>query len=267
MSSTEQIRKWYHQGVVLNHADRGKPGYEPRCNHNHPTVAFPRSGGVFNEPVNPLCKEAFEAYASVMRDMGVNMPGAGGVNSCRNIANTNTPSLHAYLCAVDLPPNSFKPTSFIVAIEDIRTNSGAQVFRNLSGDRMHDQINCSPTALATGVDWSTVTNDGRPPPGDDDMETIKAIQKQCNAGGFKGANGRALTVDGLLGPNTQHAMDSLAVAAAQNPVPGPRGEQGTVGATGAKGDRGRRGTAGADGPTGPPGPSSTLTISGDVTLP
>ena len=73
------------------------------------------------------------------------------------------PSLHAYLCAVDLPPNSYKPTSFIVAIEDVRTNSGAQVFRNLTGDRMHDQINCSPKALATGIDWSTVAG------GEDDM--------------------------------------------------------------------------------------------------
>ena len=156
MSSTEQVRKWYHEGVVLNHANRGTPGFEPRCNHNHPTVAFPRSGGVFNEPVNPLCHEAFEAYAAVMRRMNVNMPGAGGVNHCRNIGTTDWPSLHAYLCAIDLPPNSFKSATFLAAILAIRTNSGARVFRNLSGDRMHDQIDCSPTALATGIDWSTV---------------------------------------------------------------------------------------------------------------
>jgi len=174
MASSEDIRKWYHEDVVLNHADRGNPGYEPVCNHNYPTVAFPRSGGVFNEPVHPLCFEAFEAYTTVMRHLGVDMPGAGGVNSCRNIGTSDNPSLHSYLCAVDLPPNSFKPAEFLAAIKTIRTNSGAQVFRTLRGDRMHDQINCSPTGLATGIDWSTVAGHQ----GDDDMAILSDEAQQ-----------------------------------------------------------------------------------------
>ncbi len=158
--SSEQIRKWFHEGVVLNHADRDKPGYHPHCDHRQPKVAFPNEfDGFYNEPVHPLAVEAFQAYADIMVAMGVRMSGAGGVNSCRNIGTSNTPSLHAYLCAVDLPPNTYKPTAFLVAIENIRTNSGAQVFRNLSGDRMHDQLNCSPTALSSGIEQPTKEDD------------------------------------------------------------------------------------------------------------
>ncbi len=152
MVSSEQIRKWYHQGVVLNHDMRNTPGYKPICEHNHPKVEFPNNqGGVFFEPVHPLTVGAWEAYVRVMKDMGVTMSSAGGVNHCRNIAGTDMPSLHAYICAVDLPPNDYKTQEFIDAIAAIRTNSGAQVFRTLEGDRMHDQINCSPADLATGI--------------------------------------------------------------------------------------------------------------------
>ena len=152
MASSEQIRKWYHQGVVLNHSERNTSGYLPICNHKQPKVGFPNNqGGQFREPVHPLTVKAWEAYVQVMKDMGVTMPSAGGVNSCRNIGAGDMPSLHAYLCAVDIPPNDYKPQEFIDAIEEIRTNSGAQVFRNLAGDRMHDQINCSPIDLATGI--------------------------------------------------------------------------------------------------------------------
>ncbi len=174
MTSSEDIREWYHEGVVLNHADRGTPGYEPRCNHNHPTVAFPRSGGVFNEPVHPLCREAFEAYAAVMHHLGVDMPGAGGVNHCRNIGTTDDPSLHAYLCAIDLPPNSFKSATFLAAIMAIRTISGARVFRTLAGDRMHDQIDCSPADLASGIDWTTVIGEDMPLT-DEDLQKISDV--------------------------------------------------------------------------------------------
>ncbi len=45
------------------------------------------------------------------------------------------------------------------------------------------------------------------PPGDDeDMEKyIKAQQTNLNAAGYKGANGKVLTVDGIYGANTQFA--------------------------------------------------------------
>lgn len=157
MATSEQIRIWYHQDVVLNHSKRGSPGYIPICNHNHPRVGFPKQGGgVYSEPVHPWTQEAWQAYITVMIHHGETMPGDGGVNQCRNIADTNWPSLHSYLCAVDLPPNRRKSKAFIRDIEKIRTNNGAQVFRNLVGDRMHDQINCSPADLATGIDWNTV---------------------------------------------------------------------------------------------------------------
>ena len=175
MASSEQIREWYHDGVVLNHADRNTPGYTPDCDHRQPRVSFPAAGGgAFSEPVHPLTVEAWKAYVQVMRFHGETMSSAGGVNHCRNIGSGNMPSLHAYLCAVDLPPNSAKSDEFIRDIEVIRMNSGAQVFRNLAGDRMHDQINCSPTDLASGIDWSTVAGYQ----GDEDMAVMDEETQQ-----------------------------------------------------------------------------------------
>lgn len=158
---TETVRKLYHHNVVLNHALRGTAGYKPICNHRHPTVAIPREGsGVWVRPAHPLTTEAWNAYIQVMRHHGETMPGAGGLGNCRNIGGTNKPSLHAYLCALDLPPNNRKSAAFLKSIKAIRTNNGKTVFRNLWGDRMHDQINCRPVDLATGIDWTTVVGDG-----------------------------------------------------------------------------------------------------------
>lgn len=157
MTDTDQIREWYYRGVVLNHADRGTPGYEPECNHDHPTLGFPQEGGGhYFEPVHPLTYEAFQAYVTVMRYWGETMPGAGGVNQCRNIGTGDWPSTHAYIVSVDLPPDERKSAKFVTAIARIRTNSGTQVFRTLTSDRMHDQIDCSPADLATGIDLATV---------------------------------------------------------------------------------------------------------------
>lgn len=65
----------------------------------------------------------------------------------------------------------------VQAVEAIRTNNGAQIFRWLGwaiGDFMHWQINCTREDLATGINLSTVYT-GK----DDDMETnLKALQKQ-----------------------------------------------------------------------------------------
>jgi len=218
MSSTDQIRKWYHEGVVLNHSSRGQQGYHPHCDHDHSTVAFPRDGGgVFNEPVHPLAFEAFEAYTAVMRHHGETMPGAGGVDQCRNIANSDWPSLHAYIVAVDLPPNHRKKEVFVVAAHAIRCNDGARTFRSLTGDRMHDQIDCSPASLKTGIDWSTVAgSDGTVPPptnGDDVEKVVKGIQRSLNTSGYLGANGVLLTVDGVWGPNTEFAHSAMTVDA------------------------------------------------------
>ena len=117
MTDSEQIREWYHEGVVLNHADRGMAGYEPVCNHHHPTVPFPREGGgFFNEPVHPLTGSAWQAYVTGMAHHGETMSSAGGVNHCRNIGTSNDPSLHAYLCACDcLPTAANQMLSFVTS--------------------------------------------------------------------------------------------------------------------------------------------------------
>ena len=285
MTSSEQIRKWYHQGVVLNHADRGTPGYEPVCNHRHPTVAFPRSGGVFNEPVHPLCHEAFEAYAAVMRHMGVNMPSAGGVNHCRNIGTSDDPSLHAYLCAIDLPPNSFKSAAFLAAILAIRTNSGARVFRNLSGDRMHDQIDCSPADLATGIDWSTVV--GSSTPGEetmlpfnkgDDSEDIRLAKDRMNETYGTGLDMHSTVYDAAM---KSAVADKLGKYTGE-----PAGKSGDkinanmwngllrdfiiklspTGSVGPKGDRGDKGDKGDDGADSPPTDTSTFVRKGETVV-
>ncbi len=219
MTATDQIRKWYHRDVVLNHDERGQPGYHPHCNHAHPTVEIPREGGgVWVRPAHPFTTEAFNAYIAVMIHHRETMPEAGGLGHCRNIGGKDWPSLHAYLCAIDLPPNSRKRNAFVIAAQAIRTKSGARVFRTLSGDRMHDQIDCSPTALASGIDWSTVAgSDGTVPPptnGDDVEEVVKGIQRSLNSSGYKGANGRDLTVDGIWGVNTEFAYTSMVADAA-----------------------------------------------------
>lgn len=164
MATTDQVRIWYHE-TVANHDDRGNPGYEPIARWDVGDtcifLAFPsQSGGYYQEPVHIATAPAWRVYIALMEKHGVRMSSAGGVDHARNIGDTDWPSLHAYLCACDLPPNTYKPQGFIDEVEALRTNSGVQVFRNLDGDRMHDQINCSPDDLATGiVGW---TEEGKP---------------------------------------------------------------------------------------------------------
>lgn len=165
MATTDQVRRWFPHWV-LNHADRGKPGFQPQC-RTVPSVVidFPKQGGgVWQLPVHALAAEAFEAYVFLMRLHGVTMSPTGGVHKCRNIAGSNMPSLHAYGVCIDLPPNSYKPGAFMVDVLTIRTKTGEAVWRNLAdiNDRMHDQIDCSPADLASGIDWTTVA--GYTPP-------------------------------------------------------------------------------------------------------
>ena len=54
------------------------------------------------------------------------------------------------------------------------------------------------------------------PPGDEDMEKyIEAQQVNLNAAGYKGANGKVLTVDGIYGANTQFAEAARDLDASQ----------------------------------------------------
>lgn len=74
------------------------------------------------------------------------------------------------------------------------------------------------------------------PKDDLDMEAIKGIQRSLNAAGFLGSNGKALTVDGLWGANTEFAFTAMAKAAK---APGPKGATGATGAKGAPGTNGK----------------------------
>ena len=116
---------------------------------------------------------ASDCVVAVMEAHNETMPGSGGVNSCRNIANTDMPSLHAYLVAADFPPNSRPKDAFIGAIERIRTNNGKQVFLNgrIFDDRMHFQLNCSQADLKTGINWDTVEG------ARDDMVTAEQVRQ------------------------------------------------------------------------------------------
>ena len=295
MADTDQIRKWYHTSVVLNHDQRGTPGYQPNCNHRHQTMPFPREGGgVFNEPVHPLTRAAWRAYITVMIHHDETMPGGGGVDSCRNIAGTDWPSLHAYICAVDLPPNDRKSDAFIRDIERIRTNNGAQAFRNLAGDRMHDQINCSPADLATGIDLTTVAG----ATGDDEMNALKkgdsgnGVRWYQTALNQKSAVTPKLTIDGVFGSSMERAVkqyqkstgsfdENGVIDGALGPLiakdhpsmGGQKGDKGDKGDDGAKGDDGSKGSTGLEGAQGiqgiqgKPGKAARLTIEGSQELP
>lgn len=159
MASTDQVRQWYPE-LVTNHAKRGTAGFTPKCDTSKgERVAFPaQGGGTYYLLVNPKTVEAFKAYAALMRAFGETVPSAGGTHNCRNISGSNSPSLHAYAVAIDLPPNSRKSAAFQTAVLRMKTKSGVRVWKNLASidDRMHDQIDCSPADLATGIDWSTV---------------------------------------------------------------------------------------------------------------
>lgn len=225
MASTEQKRKWYPE-VVTNHADRGKAGYTPKCDPQRHAVrhTFPREGGgEWNLWVHPKTVEAWDAYEFLMKRHGETVPSDGGTHNCRNIAGTSWPSLHAYCVALDIPPNNRKSAAFQRDVLAVKTNSGVRVFKNLASinDRMHDEIDCSPAALASGIDWSTVAGfTGTPPPpstgDDDDMfgldigvmgapvvrgPKVAALQVYLTRAGFD-----TLGVDGIAGDNTRRAL-------------------------------------------------------------
>jgi hypothetical protein len=123
---------------------------------------------------------------------------------------------------------------------------------------MHFETNVDPGS--TKVNWLTVK-------GAKMEEVVKGIQRSLNAGGYKGANGAILTVDGVWGSNTEHAFTVMVKdKGTQGPI-GPVGPVGPKGATGATGATGAKGATGAIGPAGKDGKPATLTITADTTLP
>jgi hypothetical protein len=276
--------------------------------------------------------EAFEAMEAVLTKHGY-VPevigshrwcptGIGG-KTCQS-SGTNC-SLHNYSIALDFDPFAkgnphykkkygdgwnFSDTNFtsaqVKAVEAIRTKSGHKVFRWLGwliGDTMHFEINTSPAALATGINWDTV--DGQRLGEDDYMFTNKTpgpnpavamyqrdlISLGYDLGDFepiqdtlypKGADGwyrdTAIAVTKVfqknLGLPVTGNADAMTVGTAANLVqfsqrgggsgtPGPQGPAGPQGPKGDKGDKGPKGDAGPKGPQGPEGPGGTLVIRGE----
>lgn len=228
-------------------------------------VGFPGDGRTWELLVAAEAKPAWEHFSDIMSEHGyLFRESAGGTYNCRKIAGTDLYSLHSYGTALDLNPSKNPygkplrhnyPQAFITDVLALNATDGTPLFRwgglwN-TPDAMHWEVNCRPSAIP-------------PYEGDNVEELVKALQTALNAGGFKGANGQSLVVDGLLGPNTQHALNAEAVAAARNPVPGPAGPKGNAGATGPPGPAGAQGP---QGPRGADGKPATLTIKGDVTVP
>jgi len=228
-------------------------------------VSFPGNGKVWNLLVAEEAVPAWEHFSDLMtKHAYLFRETAGGTYKCRLIAGTNVYSLHSYGIAIDLNPSKNPngkplrhdyPQAFINDVLGLDALDGTPLFRWggawVTPDSMHWEVNCPPSQVP-------------PYQGDNVEELIKGIQIALNAGGFKGANGSSLTVDGIWGPNTQHALNSQAVAAAKNPVPGPPGPAGPAGP---KGSPGPQGATGATGPKGADGKPATLTITNDATLP
>ena len=181
----------------------------------------------------------------------------------RYIAGTKTWSLHAFGIAGDKDPNSNKYVTnaewgwtlfskeLVTALLNVRTNSGKQVFAwggqwKHRQDLMHWYITCSPAALASGIDYTTV-----------DMPTLGEEGQMIT----KGSKGKAVTavqqalvsqgfalpkwgVDGDFGNETKAAVRAFQVAkdleasgavdgvTAAFLMPGPRGLPGVRGRDG-----------------------------------
>jgi len=187
-------------------------------------VEFPGVGRSWSLLVADRSAPAWRQFAEVMADTGyLFRESAGGTYNCRNISGSSKKSLHAYAIALDLNPSANPygkplrhdfPPAFIAGIDAIRVG-GARAFtwggRWSTPDAMHWQLDVPPSAFGN-----------QPPPGDDEMATTEGIQRALNAAGYRGANGKVLTVDGIWGSNTEHAFTSMANdASSQEPAPGP----------------------------------------------
>lgn len=172
--STDQVRRWYPEANRRHHL-RGTPGVVPSCNFRTRLLGGPavkiliprQGGGFFSEPVHWEYLDGWSALVEWMIYHDQSITGAGGVDNCRNIAGTWWPSLHAYLAALDNPPNSRWSRQFLAAVQGVLTIGGPagpeRVWRNLPNDRMHLQANASPAAMLTGIDPRTLPAGSQPP--------------------------------------------------------------------------------------------------------
>lgn len=300
MATTRQVRSWWS---------------DYRCEPGEVTNILG-----FDVRLRSQAHEAGEALAAVLRKHGYDPEAIGSHRWCPTGISGHTCqqdgdwcSLHNYSLALDFDPFAlgnphfqakygngwdFSDTKFtlaqIRAVEAIRTNSGAQVFRWLGwaiGDTMHIEITCSPAALASGIDWTTVDGERngeltmlRECKKGDRGPHVEALQTMLHGAGFGDETGE---IDGIYGDMTaagvlamrksrgsgatngnyfnNWAYEQLLSAHAVRRVgkvsgePGPRGPEGPEGPPGPKGDKG---DPGPRGPQGPEGPGGKLTIQG-----
>lgn len=180
--------------------------WSPPC--KGPWARVPLHGGAV-VTVRPSIVEALEALDSCLEaaDYEATPPDCGAYN-CRPITGGSNYSLHAYGIAVDINwqanPYGKKlvtdmPAKMIQAIEAIRTNSGAQVFRwggryGGNKDAMHFEVVASPAELASGIRSST-----KPAP------DYTFVQAMLNIVRIK-ARKTPIKVDGILGDQTKAAI-------------------------------------------------------------
>jgi hypothetical protein len=223
MASSDEMRAAYPEPVI----GRTAQGH-PICDHSMGVrVSFPTTllaSGEILLLAHPAQVEAWTAFAAVMRHVGyVIREGASGIANCRNIESEpfGDVSLHAHLSAIDLNPsknektNTDQPVALQTALAGIRTNRGDTVFRNLSNDRMHWQINCSRASLAEGIDPKSLPAEASLLPGSPfaqpvieeeamDEATWKRAQAALQA--LKPPLYKDKVVDGFPGPDTHRSV-------------------------------------------------------------
>jgi hypothetical protein len=216
MVSTAQVRDEFGEPVTGRTASGN-----PICDFSMGVeVEFPtslRPSGEIPFLVHPAQVEAWRAFAAAMRSFGylIDEPSSGTAN-CRNIDSKpfGDTSLHAHLSAIDLNPSrntgtdTDQPAELRSALSEIRTRRGDSVFRNLKGDRMHWQIDCSRASLATGIQGAAPV--AATPVVEDrsetmmDKETWKRVQRALQA--LEPPLYEGKDVDGLPGPDTNTAV-------------------------------------------------------------
>ncbi len=166
--------------------------WSPACDFTKRT--FTMYSGATLRGLNSVALDAFQALDGVMRTFNyvprANSLGAWetGAYNCRKITSGNGYSLHAYGIAADINARTNPygkalitdmPVAMVMAAKGIKTTEGAQVFRwggdyRSVKDAMHYEVVASPSELAAGIDWASVTAE---PPNQNDPRTWPKLRK------------------------------------------------------------------------------------------
>jgi len=170
MASTSQIREWW--------ADW-------ECNPaRFVKTPFPGEGKTWSLSVADDSVPVWEAVAQVMETTPyLFRETAGGTYNCREIAGSDSMSIHAYALALDLNPGKNPngsplrhnyPDEFVTRMEGIRAN-GKQAIqwggRWKTPDAMHWQLNVAP-ADCRSVTWDKGEDDMDGPNGEPNWEEV-----------------------------------------------------------------------------------------------